>query len=121
MQSTWNFIKNNRKTIMFATAAVAGFIGLRRYLSNMEKQWEHSQSRNFVAEVRKKGTYFDESICIGNDMANKRFPFIIKKLTELFNIVEMLKNIQNARDNNIVSNVKLLLYLKFFFSHQVNN
>ncbi|OTF72570.1 hypothetical protein BLA29_001828 [Euroglyphus maynei] len=101
MQSTWNFIKNNKKSIIFATSAIVGYIGLRRYFSNFEQQWQHSQSRSFVSEVRKKGTYFDDALAIGKNMANRQFGLIIKKLKESFNIVQLLNKIKEAQSNNV--------------------
>lgn len=103
MQSTWNFIKNNKKTIFFTTSAIVGFIGLRKYFSNFEQQWQNSQSRNFVSEVRKKGTYFDDALNIGTNMANKQFGLLIKRLKEMFNIVKLLEQIKEAQSNNVVS------------------
>ncbi|XP_046919752.2 peroxisomal biogenesis factor 3 [Dermatophagoides farinae] len=110
MQSTWNFIKNNKKSIFFATSAIVGFIGLRRYCSNFEQQWQHSQSRNFVSEIRKKGTYFDDSLAIGNNMANKQFRLIIRKLKEMFNIVQLLNKIKEAQSNNVSPSEQLKYY-----------
>lgn len=103
MWSTWNFIKNNRKTIILTGAAVTGFIGIRKYFSNFQRQWEQSQSRNFVSEVHKKGTYFDEALCIGNGMVNKQYQQIITKIQQLFKIEQILDQIKEAKDNHVVS------------------
>ncbi|XP_027203022.2 peroxisomal biogenesis factor 3 [Dermatophagoides pteronyssinus] len=110
MQSTWNFIKNNKKTIFFTTSAIVGFIGLRKYFSNFEQQWQNSQSRNFVSEVRKKGTYFDDALNIGTNMANKQFGLLIKRLKEMFNIVKLLEQIKEAQSNNLSPSEQLKYY-----------
>lgn len=103
MSSVWNFVKNYKKPILATAGIVGGIIGLRSYISSFEKQWQQSASRSFVSEVHKKGTYFDNAIEIGNEMANTQYRQVIKAIQGLFHIDELLNSIKEAKQNGLVS------------------
>lgn len=109
-------VKNHKKSILVATAAVGGLIGIQAYMSSFQAQWKQSNSRSFVSEVRKKDTYFDESISIGNSMIGNQYREIVRKFKELFRIeaiLEKIKKYQNKVSFN--SSLQFLLIYSFLY------
>lgn len=108
MLSAWNFVKNYKKPILVTASVISGFIGLRSYISTFEQQWQNSASRTFVSEVHKKGSYFDNAVEIGNDMANAQYVQVIKTIQELFHIDDLLTALKEAKQNGLTSKERLM-------------
>lgn len=103
MLSAWNFVKTYKKPILVTASVIGGFIGLRSYISTFEQQWQNSASRTFVSEVHKKGSYFDNAVEIGNDMASAQYVQVIKRIQELFHIDDLLTVLKEAKQSGLVT------------------
>lgn len=99
---------------MITAAAVGGLIGLNSYMSTFHERWNQSTSRSFVSEVHKKGTYFDESINVGNSMIGTQIRHIIKKLQELFLIEQILEDAKNPENVSSFGFGRLIMFIYIF-------
>ena len=102
MLPTLRFLNKHKFLITASAVAVGSFIGLKKYSSNFHEQWQNSESRGFVSQVRQRAIYFEEALSIGNRMINEQYKLIVKKIRQLFNVEEILHDLENARINNLV-------------------
>ncbi|RWS27376.1 peroxisomal biogenesis factor 3-like protein [Leptotrombidium deliense] len=98
LSSTWQFVKRHKGKIFVIGGAVGGYLMLNRYLSEIERKWEKSASKDFVSEVRKKETHFESTLQTCNSTVRSLTPKIIEILDELLDSEAMLKRIESETD-----------------------
>ena len=98
LASAWRFVKNNKKTILGTATIVGGVaVGLHSYVSSFQQQWQTSASREFVSEVNRKGSHFDDSIELGNSIANRQYQEVLRKIRELFRVEQIFAAVKEAK------------------------
>src|SRR6218665_2228282 len=103
LASAWRFVKNNKKTILGTATLVGGVaVGLHSYVASFQQQWQTSASREFVSEVNRKGSHFDDSIEFGNTIATRQYQEVLRKVRELFRIEEIFTAIKEAKAKGLV-------------------
>lgn len=60
--------------------AIGGMVYLNRVLSSVERNWEKSASKDFVADVRRKDTHFENTMRTCNAMCSDLVPKIFADL-----------------------------------------
>ena len=102
ISSTWGFVKRHKGKLVLLGAGVGGYIYLNRLLSSVEKNWEKSASKDFVAEVRKKETHFENSVSTANVTCTNLAPNILQVLDEVLvgRDQEIMKGIKECRSSS---------------------
>lgn len=99
VSSTWGFVKRHKGKFFLLGAGVGGFIYLNRLLGSVERNWEKSASKDFVAEVRKKETHFENSVQTANATCTNLAPNILDILDETLDAVPIIEILKKDKNN----------------------
>lgn len=99
ISGTWGFLKRHKGKVAILGAAVGGYYYLNRVLNSVERNWEKSTSKDFVSEVRKKETHFENTIQTCNQTCSGLAPKIIEILNGLLNAELVLERIKSDPTN----------------------
>ncbi|KAI1278464.1 Peroxisomal biogenesis factor 3 [Halotydeus destructor] len=95
ISGTWNFVKRHKGKFLLLGGAVGGVVYLNKVLNQVERDWAKSTSKDFVAEVRKKETHFENTIHTCNATCNNLSPKIVDILNELLDSEVILDKIKS--------------------------
>lgn len=78
---------------------MAGFVWLNRYLSEFEKEWQKSPSKDFVAEVTKKQAHFEYTLQTCDATCTSLAPKMIGVLDSTLDTESLLQRIKEDSKN----------------------
>lgn len=107
VSSAWDFAKRHKGKVLVLSGAIGGFVYLNRYLSSVEKNWETSASKDFVADVRRKDTHFENSIRTCNSTCSNLVPRILQRLDELLDAGPLLERAQVLEAERLATGSKI--------------
>jgi len=113
LSSTWSFVKRHKGKLFLLTAGVGGFVYLNKFLSSVERNWEKSASKDFVAEVRKKETHFENSIRTCNSTCTILAPKIVDILDKLLDCEVILAQLKSRpKDLELWKELSILIFTR---------
>lgn len=109
----FEFINRHRNKFLIAGGAVGTVMIINRVLAGYEKQWQNSSSRGFVHEVRKKEIHFENMINECNQICQRMYPKIIKRLQEILDDEQLIQELAATRsEKSTMSKVEIWKLLK---------
>ena len=96
VSSTWSFVKRHKGKFMIFSAGVGGLIYLNKVLSSVERNWEKSSSKDFVSEIRKKDTHYENSIRTCNQTCLTLSSKILDNLDVLLDSETILQQLHSS-------------------------
>ena len=99
VSSAWNFAKRHKGKLLLTGGAVGGLVYLNRFLSSVERNWETSASKDFVADVRRKDTHFENSMRTCNATCTNLVPKIMEILDELLDAQPLLDQLNQLKES----------------------
>lgn len=113
VSSTWSFVKRHKGKFVILGAGIGGFIYLNRFLSSVERNWDKSASKDFVSEVRKKDTHYENSIRTCNQTCATLSLKILDNLDALLNSDEILQHLQSQPTNvTLWNDLKVVIFTR---------
>lgn len=79
--------------------AIGGVVYLNRILSTVERNWETSASKDFITDVRRKDTHFENSMRTCNSTCSNLVPKIMEILDELLDAQPILDQLNQLKDS----------------------
>ena len=98
VSSAWSFTKRHKGKMVLLGGAIGGIVYLNRFLSSVERNWETSASKDFVADVRRKDTHFENSMRTCNSTCSNLVPKIMEVLDELLDAQPVLDQLNQLKD-----------------------
>ncbi|XP_015792227.1 peroxisomal biogenesis factor 3 [Tetranychus urticae] len=106
ISSGWQWIKRHKGKLLVVSGVVGGYVVLNKYLSAVERNWENSSVKDFVSEVRKKETHFENTIQTCNTTVYNLTPRVLSVLDNLLNSETILDKLKSSASQE----EKLLLW-----------
>lgn len=109
--SAVRFFKRNRGKFILGSVAAGGFLLLKKYLGDVERNWDESSLKDFVSEVKKKETHFEKTKNTCNEAVINLSPGLMSVLEKQFNVDTILQKLQHDRTNKeLWSELKVRLF-----------
>lgn len=99
ISSTWDFVKRHKGKFLLLGAGIGTYYYVGKILTRFDKNWEKSASKDFVAEVRKKETHFENSIRTCNSTCQSLAPKIIDILEKMLDATPILDELKKNPKN----------------------
>lgn len=113
VSSTWSFVKRHKGKFIILGAGIGGYVYLNRFLSSVERNWDKSASKDFVSEVRKKDTHYENSIRTCNQTCVTLSNKILENLDKLLDSNIILDELNNHPTNMTLWNeLKIVLFTR---------
>jgi peroxin-3 len=110
VSSAWEFTKRHKGKMLLLGTAAGGIVYLNRFLSSVERNWEKSASKDFIADVRRKDTHFENSMRTCNSTCNNLVPKIVEILDELLDAQPILDQLSEMKDQKVSAERQIELW-----------